>query len=211
MKLSSKDWIYLWEGRLYAPPFVTRCLLYKINDPKSSLLVHHIPNVSPGSYSDSNVEPMKFTATENEVDDVYVHFALSNTISLKDIVNISPTRFKLSKSAPIRQSFGGLSLEIQKWQLGGNEMFGIGVPNGSNHEYRIENTPFQVQSPVPIVGLSQNFPNADAFCQLWKISIVNLADNKAYDVNCQKNWSVTAFRIKNSWQPILSLQLEHFK
>jgi hypothetical protein len=150
---------------------------------------------------------MKFAATEHEVDDIYVHFAASDTISLNDLVAMSPAQFKLSKDGPIRQPFGGLSLEIQKCQLRGNGIFSIGAPNGLNHEYQIEDTAFQVQSPVPIIGLSKNIPIADAYCRLWKISIVSIADNTAYDVNCQKDWSVTALRIENGWHSTLAMQL----
>jgi len=223
MKLSFTDWIYLWEGRFYAPLFVARCFLYRINDHRSSLLVHHKPNVSHGGYPDSNDEPMKFAATVHEVDDVYVHFAPSDTVSLNDLVAMPPTQFKLSKDVPIRQPFGGLFLEIQKCELrvngmfgigtpdGFRQMFGMGTPNASNYEYQIEDTLFQVQSPTPIIDSSQNIPNTDACCRLWKISIVSIADNTVYDVNCKNDWSVTALRIKNGWHSTLAMQLARRK
>ena len=67
--------------------------------------------------------------------------------------------------------------KIQKCQLSGNGMFSIGAPNGLNHEYQIEDTPFQVESPVPVTDFSKFIPNADAYCPAWKISIICNTDN----------------------------------
>jgi hypothetical protein len=208
MNFSLTDWIYLWGGRLYTLPFVAPCLLYRIHDHSSSLLVHHRPGASPDGYSDSSAEPMEFAATECEIDDVYVHFAPSDSISLNDLVSIPPARFKVSKGVPVQQPFGDLSLKIQKWELRGNRMFSIGIPDGLNHQFQIEDTPFKVQGPVPIISLSKYIPNADASFPVWKISIVSIADTTAYHVNCQKDWSATAFLTRdNGWHSTLAMYL----
>jgi hypothetical protein len=207
MKLSLTDWIYLYEGRLHAPPFVGRCFLYEIHDHKSSLLVYHKPPVSSDGYSYSNTDLTKFSATESTIDEIFVHFAPSDSLPLSELAEISPVRIKLSKDAIARQPLGDLFIEIQQWQLPFKRGFAIDRSNGSHHEYQIENTLFQIQSPVPVIDLGKYAINVDACFRSWKISIISIADKKAYDVNCQKDWSMTALRVKNGWHPTLTWQL----
>jgi hypothetical protein len=169
--------------------------------------VYHLSNISRGGHSDGNNDLMQFTSIVSKVDDIYVHFAPSNTISLDDLVLTSPSRFNLSKDLLIRQPFGGLFLDVQTWQLPGNGMFDIGTPTSVNHEYQIEYTEFQVQSPVPIIGLGRKLPKSDTYLPSWRISIVGLADNRIYDVKCKKDWSVAALKVRDDWAVLLSMQL----
>jgi hypothetical protein len=136
-----------------------------------------------------------------------VHFAPSDNVPLSDLVEIPPIQIKLSKDIPVWQPFGSLSVEIRHWRLRWKRGFGIIPPISSNHEYQIGNTPFKVQSPVPITGLGKYVTDVDACFQSWKISIISIVDKKAYDVKCQKDWSVTALRVNNGWHPTLTWQL----
>jgi hypothetical protein len=208
MKLSSADWIYLGPGNLYCAPFVSQFLLYRIKDPDCSLLVYHDHNVSSVADRAKKGAKLVVKSTWRLPKTAHVHFAPSTDIDLHALLAIHPASLDLTGRRSVSRSIGGLKFRLEPWVLEGNGMFNLGVGTGQGYGFEIGNTPYVVQSPLPITSVVSQAPMAGtAQIQCWKATVESIAETRRYDLESICDWSLTAMEMDAKSKPTLELRL----
>src|SRR5205085_12494875 len=96
MRLSRLDWVLFPPGRLYAAPFVSEYLLYRLNDIEQSLLLR----VEEGGVSTSEVNDESFTIQTQvtlgwKPKFVFLHRSASASTPLRELGQMLPTPINL--------------------------------------------------------------------------------------------------------------------
>jgi hypothetical protein len=216
MVFSKSAWIHFGAGRLYGPPFLTRCLLYRLHDINCSILVYHKPNVTSGSY----VVTKKGSATITEmksvchaVTEVYVHHVNSSTTALTKLVNSPPIQFNLSNTSNPRWVFGEIEVSLELLNLPCKEMFCAFPGRGRQFEQQISETAYWVRGPVVVDDLGKKLEQQSGTAQdtkmpCWKISMGDHSRREYYDLSTPREWGLSALRVEEPWKVVSAVYLE---
>ena len=208
MELPPSAWIHTGTGCLYGPPFVSRCLLYRLYDIKLTLLIHHEPTISSATNPKSETGVMAFDTVVRRPEAISVHRAPSLEISLNELSKMPAISLKINNTSPWHGSLDGISLKIEPFQLPVRDMYILGNECGRNFEHQITNTACCVQSSARIAALGTGFKNA---YRCWKVSLFSSDTKASYDFYSARDWDLTSLSIEEDWKPILEIRLVKVK
>ncbi len=212
MRLSPSQWIYVGAGSLYSTPFLCRCLLYRLYDIDSSLLIYHVKRVSSVSRTPKNIgnntgDLDMHPNIIKEPRTVMVHFAPSTNISLDKLLRIQPISFDLPTSASASHQIGNVMVDLKPWRLPVTEAVLLDVRGSQIFESQIADTAYWVQSPAPLVHMGRRLPKKDMNGLCWKITIANTATNGIYTIDSSSDWTTVACTFLENWRPVLEVRL----
>jgi hypothetical protein len=188
--LSTSAWIYYGSGELYGPPFVTRCLFYRLHDINCSILVYHKPNVTSGPskvIKHRFATVSHFTSVCHAVTEVYVHYANSSTTALSKLASSTPIELKFSDDLSLQCTFGETGVILERFQLPCNEMFSAFPGRGRQFEEQISGTDYWVKGPVAVTNMGKELEEktgaaSETKMRCWKLSVGDLSRRQYYDL-----------------------------
>lgn len=200
MELSLSDWIYHSPGQLRAGVFLSRCLLYRMNECNCSLLVYHEPSASASFIGDSKSR-MSYKITVPKT--LHLHFVPDRNASLDRLKAEEPIHLPLSREVSITHSIGNLRVMIEPHNLYGRGMIDFGWERDRKFEYPIENTAYYIQTPVSLIALGKQAPAENGQLHCWKVMLES--DKRRYDLSCPGDWSLSVFDLEDHSDPTLVL------
>jgi hypothetical protein len=212
--LSTSSWFFFGPGQLYGPPFMTRCLLYRLHDANCSILIYHKPNVTSEPVAgDEGSNVMAFKSICHAVTEVHVHYADSSTTALSKLVNSTPTQLNLSDNLSPQCAFGEIGVALERLQLNCKEMFSAFPRRGGQFEQQISETPYWVKGPVTVANFGKELEEKGESAQetkmrCWKLSVGDLSKKQYYDIGTSRKWSLAALHIEEDWKVSSAINLK---
>lgn len=210
MMLSKSAWIYEGSGVLYSSPFVTRCLLYRLHDVNSSILIYHEPNVTSVDASDKTSPNIHvFHTVCHQVNEVFVHYVNSSVTPLKDLVHSPSIQLKLSDSLRPQCAFGEIGVKVERFHLPCKEMLAAFRGQGSRFECQISETPYRVRGlEVSLHKIGSKSEMQEVQMHIWRLTIGDFSKKEYYDYSGSREWSLTALDIEEGWTVVSEMHLE---
>lgn len=196
-------WIHTGTGRLYGPPFVSRCLLYRLYDVSLALLIHHEPTVSSATDTEAALGVTAFKTVVREPSAIYVHHVRSVKGTLKGLAEAPPARLDINTTSTLRQSFGEIMLEVEPLLLPLKDMFILGSDCGRSSEYQIARTAYWVKGPARMARLGTG--SGGGF-RCWKVSVLSGDGNTTYDFFSAHDWALAALSTEKDLQPTVEIR-----
>jgi hypothetical protein len=202
--LSSSVWIHTGTGCLYSPPFVSRCVVYRLYDISLSLLLYHDPTVSSCVGAESDGGEIAVNTIWRQPEAIYVHLSPSTNNSVEKLIEEPRTRLEIDNSCSSEQSFRDIALHVEPIRLPLKDMLIVGRGGDRVVDRRITNTAYCVRSSArlaaPGIDLGQSF-------RCWKLSIFSRDKKRTYDHYSGQEWSLTAFSVEGDWRPVSEFRL----
>ena len=202
MTLSSSAMIHSNTGCLFNPPFLSRCLFYRLYDIQCSLLVHHEPNVF--SSGQPHISDDLFGRTTMNDGCIVIspkllkiHFLPSIEKDWKELSKTEARTLELSEGADLHQLYEEVELKVEWLHVPVRECFFVFEPTGPGVEHRISrirNTTYAVRSWNTITNIGAELDSAELAgltCRCWKVSVVSRDNNAEYGLNSARDWSLT--------------------
>lgn len=222
MTISQSTWIYDGLGNLYGPPFVTRCLLYRLYDIDCSVLLYHERNVTRRGLVEFAYQ---------EIKEVHVHHLGSASVPLIELVGAPASKIALSKRSPAQSRVGQIMVRAERVYLKCKDMVmalpclewnrlsvdesirsaysipalraGAGYP----FEHQICGSSYSIRSEsVGPVEMTAAPLEANMCC--WKVSVENLSSLEGYGLGESCKWKLIALNASKHWKVISEMHLE---
>jgi hypothetical protein len=207
MKLSPSAWINCGgTGDLFSPPFLSRCLLFRLYDVNYSLLVYH-EQTSSCSYDGEKNGVFSFTGSQGKPEAIHVHLAPSTRPYAGHLIKRPSTRLDLPEFSAVQRSFGEIALKVEPFGLPGPEMHIVGRNCAGGVERQIANTAYCIRSSGPPVNLGKGLQGAPGVFKCWKISVMRHSSQECYGLDSVRDWSVKALEDDAEWPPRIEMRL----
>jgi hypothetical protein len=205
MRLLPYEWIFIGSGQLFASPFVSRVVLYRLYDINCSVLVYHKQLVSRVS-SGHRGETTTFKCVVGTAEAVQVHVAASTRQGLNDMATLPSTLVDLSDAGEARGYLGKVALSVEPFALPVSKMLIAAGDSASILKHQVDDTSYHVSSRAPLARLGADAELSTFRC--WKVLVRNTITSEVYDINSTTEWSLTALTIDDDWQPKVEMRLE---
>lgn len=202
MKFLTTDWLLNGPGSLYSPPFVSKCLLYRLHDIDCSLLVHHEETVtsSPGKWVGRT---FAIETVARVPDVIFVCHAPSAECSLAELRGTAPARISISRHASSEHSFSNVAIKVEPVELQIVDMVFVAGDNGRSVEYQIANTSYSVKTSARVQKMDKYSKGA---FPLWKVSVLGGGNTGPYDFFAEREWELAAMST-GELRPVLEMRL----
>jgi hypothetical protein len=189
-------------GRLYGAPFVSECLLYRLNDINYSLLFC----VESGTVSTTEVDPEARTiwtrAAVRKPKFVSLHRSSSARTSLRQLGQIPPFQISLERSGKHR--VGEITVFLELMRLPSNRGFVLLDMTAQPVAHKIQGTEYTVTLPDSLCSAPDfaKRPLDGVFFDCYRLSVVNEENGKSYDLDSDREWSLSALGMVIDWKPV---------
>jgi hypothetical protein len=203
MSLSRLDWVLFAPGRLYAAPFVSEYLLYRLNDIDQSLLLR----VKEGGVSTSEIHDESLTIQTQvtlgwKPECVFFHRSVSASTPLRELGQMPPTPINLGRSQQ-EHRLDGIIVSVEPFQLPSARACLLLDKKAPSIVHEIEKTKYGVSIPDSLVS-APDFAKSSldgVFFECYKVSIVNEDTGKTYNLDSDQEWSLSALAMVIDWEP----------
>jgi hypothetical protein len=203
LNLTASDWICASVGGLYAAPFMSRFLLYRLTDFNCSLLLWHEDTVQAKRDLPKGGESV-CEVTVNKPTVAHLHFAPFAVADWAGFSRLEPRCIRLQENAT-EQELNGIIVRVEPWRLDVKQMHALAA--GTGHSYPIMETSFSVRSPVALTPIGNAIPPCNTWIECWKVRVRRKTDKQEYHLHSTCDWSLKAAEIDLQWQPRVELHL----
>jgi hypothetical protein len=203
MSLSRLDWVLFAPGRLYAAPFVSEYLLYRLNDIDQSLLLR----IEEGGVSTSEINHESLTIQTQvtlgwKPKCVFLHRSASARTPLRELGQMLPTPISLGSSQQ-EHRLDAIRVSLEPFQLPSARAFLPLDKKAPSMVHEIERTKYSVSLPDSLVS-APDFAKSSldgVFFECYKVSIVNENTGRSYNLDSDQEWSLSALAMVIDWEP----------
>jgi hypothetical protein len=208
-QLSRDDYIYVGVGWLYAPPFLSRHLLYQFFDRNCAVLLYHSRDQRASPVCTIGNVSVVEASREPSPTNVCVHCcSTSASAALTDLLELPPARIALPEDTPTETAVGDLTVQIELCRLPLTEKLIMACGPLPSADLGIAGSSYHVAGPVQVSYWPKELAVRDAKQRCWKVTVCNKRDGKSYDLKSSCNWSLTALDMEEGTTPACAVSLK---
>src|SRR6266850_1942447 len=186
MVLSEKDFAFVGIGSLYAPPFLSGTILFRLHDPGTTLVVTH---ADPCEVLNVNAAVDICVVAVTSPKALRIYFEEHS--SAKTLESMLSTQFRevsFPQSGAVFVDLAAVRLRIETYLLSCSGNLIRAYPHLPVLKLGIPDSAFEVVGPLAITKWS---PGSQLRC--WKLSVINTRSGIEYAIDGTSDWTVAAF------------------
>lgn len=208
MMLSQNDYIEVGIGCLYAPPFLSRFLLYRLFECDQAILIYHRETSSSGSAS-SHGRVTTMVATYVPPTVIYAHCCFESAFAnVEDLLRLPAAEIPVPKNAAIIERFNNLTIRLEEFNLGLTEKKIVAFEKEPRHTMRIGKSDYHVTGPVNVSYWPDRVQTGILKLRCIKLSVGKWNTKTSYNIESVGHWGLTALDMEEVGQPPIEVNLE---
>ncbi len=204
MQLSPSNWILVGPGHLYGAPFVSGHLIYRFGDIDCSLLLH--AEDAAISTTDTNVETgvVRTQVGGRRQDFAYLRASYSATTPLWELAQVPSVEIPLTEGPQEKKCLERLKVSLTLARLPSKQGFFILDKKVPPAAREIERTDYIVTMPGSLCSIPEfaKDPLDHEFLVSYEVSVLNEETGKFYNLDSDRDWTLTALGMVVEWRPI---------
>lgn len=221
MQIAKNEWIMVGAGKLFFAPFLSRLLLFRLHDVKSSFLVYHdethVVSEVDAQAAAANIRDVTnlnlghvFMATKvPESPKISAHYCdSSSSIPFEDLMKLPAKRMSFDECASGFTNYSNIAFRIEPVLLPSSKRLLLANQGRLIESFSVEGAGYTVTGPVSSNDWPNGLPINAIQWNCWRVSLYCIGPNGLRKFNQYDRWTMDALEIGEDGQLVSMVQME---